>query len=85
MDTSTVASATHFKICPFCEASRLVFSGLHEARCPTCDREPDSNFLKTLRQIVALPDASRTARMSSPKKGSIEQKGASPEENQQGR
>ena len=56
MDTSTIASEAQFKICPLCEESRLVFSGLNEARCPVCDHEPDENFLKTLRQIIALPD-----------------------------
>lgn len=56
MNTPTIASEAQFKICPLCEESRLVFSGLNEARCPVCDHEPDEDFLKTLRQIVALPD-----------------------------
>jgi len=49
VDTSTIASEAQFKICPLCEESRLVFSGLNEARCPVCDHEPDEDFLKTLR------------------------------------
>jgi hypothetical protein len=58
VNTSTIASGAQFKICPLCEESRLVFSGLNEARCPVCDHEPDEDFLKTLRQIIALPDTS---------------------------
>ena len=58
MNNSTIASEAQFKICPLCEESRLVFSGLNEARCPACDHELSSDFLKALRQIVALPDAS---------------------------
>ncbi len=90
MDTSTLASGTHFRICPLCEASRLVFSGLNEARCPACEHEPDDGFLKTLRQIVDLPEASETSRSRperelrvrrpDPKKENDEQKGASPED-----
>ncbi len=58
MDNSIIASETQFRICPLCEESRLVFSGLNEARCPVCKHEPDEDFLKTLRQIVALPGVS---------------------------
>lgn len=57
MDTLPLASAADFKICPLCEESRLVFSGLNEARCPACDYEPTEVVLKTLRQIVILPEA----------------------------
>jgi hypothetical protein len=53
-----VASEAGFKICPLCEESRLVFSGLNEARCPACDHEPSSDFLKALRKIVSLPETS---------------------------
>jgi hypothetical protein len=62
VNTPTMASGAQFKICPLCEESRLVFSGLNEARCTMCDHEPDDDFLKTLRQIVALPEASETSR-----------------------
>jgi len=62
MNTSFVASGPHFRICPLCEASRLVFSGLNEARCPACGHEPSDGFLKTLRQIVDLPEAPETSR-----------------------
>ncbi len=86
MDTSTLVSGPHFRICPLCEASRLVFSGLHDARCPACGYEPSDGFLITLRQIVTLPEAPETrperlrARRSGPKKGSDEQEGGDPEE-----
>ncbi len=56
MNNPIVASEAEFKICPLCEESKLVFSGLNEARCPVCEHEPDEDFLKALRQIVALPD-----------------------------
>jgi hypothetical protein len=58
VNSPIIASEAQFKICPLCEESRLVFSGLNEARCPVCDHEPDEDFLKTLRQIVALPGIS---------------------------
>jgi len=90
VNTPTISSEAQFKICPLCEASRLVFSGLNEARCPACDHEPDDGFLITLRQIVDLPEASGTSRSRSerelrarrpdPKKESDEQKGVSPED-----
>ena len=62
MDASPMISGTRFAICPMCEASKMVFSGLYAARCPACDYEPDGAFLKTLRQIVTLPDAPETHR-----------------------
>jgi hypothetical protein len=61
VNNPTIASEAQFRICPLCEESRLVFSGLNEARCPLCDHEPSSNFLKALRQIVSLPDTSEIA------------------------
>lgn len=57
MDASNLASGSRFAICPMCEASKLVFSGLYSARCPACGCEPDGAFLRTLREIVTLPDA----------------------------
>lgn len=57
MDASTLVSGRRFAICPMCEGKKLVFSGLYAARCPACDYEPDGAFLRTLRQIVTLPDA----------------------------
>ena len=90
VNTPTIASEAQFKICPLCEASRLVFSGLNEARCPACEHEPEDGFLITLRQIVDLPEVSgnsrsrsereRRARRPDPKKGSNQQKGVSPED-----
>lgn len=90
MDNLTLASGPHFRICPLCEESRLVFRGLADARCSACDYEPSDGFLKTLRQIVSLPEASEAlrsqperelrARGSDPKKGSDGQKGVSPED-----
>lgn len=56
MNTSPVASGPRFRICPLCEESRLVFSGLNDARCPVCEHEPGDGFLLTLRQIVNLPE-----------------------------
>ena len=61
VDTSPVASGTDFRICPLCEESKLVFSGLNEARCPACDYQPSGGLLETLRQILALPEASKTS------------------------
>lgn len=90
MDTSILASGPHFRICPLCEESRLVFSSLNEARCPACAHEPEDGFLTTLRQIVDLPETSGTsrsrpeqeirARKPDPKKENDEQKGVSPED-----
>jgi hypothetical protein len=90
VNSPIIASEAQFRICPLCEASRLVFSGLNEARCPACDHEPDDGFLITLRQIVDLPEVSGTsrsrperelrARRPDPKKESDEQKGVSPED-----
>ncbi len=90
MDASTPVSGPNFRICPLCEEGRLVFSGLNDARCPTCDHEPGDGFLITLRQIVNLPEVSETllsqpqrglrARRPGQKKGSDEQRGAGPEE-----
>jgi len=57
VEPETIASGARFRICPSCEESRLVFRGLNEARCPACDWEPDAGLLKTLRQIVALPES----------------------------
>jgi uncharacterized protein (DUF983 family) len=62
VQTPTMASGAHFRICPSCEESRLLFSGLNEARCPACDCEPSGAFLKTLRQIVALTESAGTSR-----------------------
>ncbi len=56
METPIKVSGARFRICPFCEESRLVFSGLNQARCPACSSEPGEDFLKTLRQIIALPE-----------------------------
>ena len=83
VDTSTIASGPQFRICPLCEASRLVFSGLYSARCLACCCEPGSDFRKSLRQIVALPDAPETAQRLVPKKGSDEQEGADLEKDQE--
>ena len=62
MDNSSIASGPDFRICPLCEESRLIFSGLNDARCPACDHEPEDGFLITLRQIVDLPETSGTSR-----------------------
>ena len=62
VNTPTVASGAEFRSCSPYEASRLVFSGLSEAKCPGCAYEPSSVFLKALRWIVALPDISEIPR-----------------------
>jgi len=60
MDTPSMASGVHFAICPLCEASRLVLSGLYSARCTECGIEPSEGSLKTLRRVVTLPDTAET-------------------------
>ena len=61
MGMSPLASGPCVRICPLCEESRLVFSGLYSARCPACGCEPSRDFLKTLHQIVALPEPMGTS------------------------
>jgi hypothetical protein len=61
VNNPTIASEAQFRICPLCEESRLVFSGLNRARCLRCECEPSGAFLKTLRQIVALPQSAGTS------------------------
>jgi hypothetical protein len=80
VNTPTLVSKRGFRICPLCEASRLLFSSLYEARCPACDHEPSDGFLKTLRQIVDLPEAPDPPEQAptetpSPKAGSEDEKG----------
>jgi hypothetical protein len=60
VDISPIASGPSFRICPLCEESRMVFSGLNDARCPACGYEPSDDFLMTLRQIINLPEAPET-------------------------
>lgn len=55
-DETCPVSGPSFRICPVCEAERLVFSGWRSARCPGCGYEPDGTFLQTLHEIVALPE-----------------------------
>ena len=79
MYTPTLVSGPGFRICPLCEASRLLFSSLNEARCPACDHEPSYGFLKTLRQIVDLPEVPEPPEQAptgtpSPKAGPEEEK-----------
>ncbi len=90
VDTSPLVSGPSFRICPLCEGSKLVFSGLNEARCPACDHEPSDGFLITLRQIIALPEVSEMSRSRperelgvrrpDPKKENDEQNGVSLED-----
>lgn len=56
METSPQGSGTRYRICPLCEENRLVFDGWLSAQCTVCGFEPDSAFLKTLHEIVALPE-----------------------------
>lgn len=52
-----ITTGVHRLRCPFCETGDLmpVIRGL--ARCPSCGSSLDREFLETLRQISALPDA----------------------------
>ena len=48
-------TTNHF-VCPLCEVHELEPHGRGSALCPHCGRL-DGGFLKTLREISALPDA----------------------------
>jgi hypothetical protein len=57
MQGSALASIPHSIICPLCEAGELDFFGGVPFRCDSCARTVEDVFLRTLGQIVALPDA----------------------------
>ena len=43
--------------CPYCEVRELEPSGTDSARCPSCAGSLGGELLKTLRQIMELPEA----------------------------
>ena len=52
-----ISSNTYSIICPYCGIDELEHSVDGEARCSRCDRPISAQVLKTLAQIVSLPDA----------------------------
>jgi ribosomal protein L37AE/L43A len=50
-------SREHNMICPSCESGELHPRGPSLARCDGCSRALSGDALKTIRQIVALPDS----------------------------
>jgi uncharacterized Zn finger protein (UPF0148 family) len=52
-----ISSTTNSIICPCCGIDELKRSAEGEARCSRCDRLISTQVLKTLEQIVSLPDA----------------------------
>ena len=52
-----ISSNTNSIICPCCGINELERSTDGEARCTRCDRPISNQVLKTLAQIVSLPDA----------------------------
>jgi ribosomal protein L37AE/L43A len=52
-----ISSDTDSIICPCCGIDELERSAEGEARCTRCDRPIGTQVLKTLEQIVSLPDA----------------------------
>jgi ribosomal protein L37AE/L43A len=51
------SSSTDSTICPYCGIDELERSAAGAARCNRCDRPLNTQVLKTLEQIVSLPDA----------------------------
>ena len=51
------SSSTYSIICRCCGIEELERSAYGEARCSRCDRPISPQVLKTLEQIVSLPDA----------------------------
>jgi ribosomal protein L37AE/L43A len=52
-----ISSNTYSIICPSCGIDELERSAEGAARCNRCDRPISTQMLKTLEQIVSLPDA----------------------------
>lgn len=52
-----IASKARRIFCPFCESGELASLGPGFARCDACAMPPLGSALKTLREIVGLPDA----------------------------
>jgi ribosomal protein L37AE/L43A len=54
---TNISSTTNSIICPFCGIGELELSANGVARCSRCDRPISKQVLKTLEQILSLPDA----------------------------
>ena len=52
-----ISSNTYSMICPYCGIDELECSAQGMARCTRCARPISTQVLKTLEQIVSLPDA----------------------------
>jgi ribosomal protein L37AE/L43A len=52
-----ISSNTYSMICPYCGINELERSADGKARCTRCDRPISTQVLKTLGQVVSLPDA----------------------------
>jgi ribosomal protein L37AE/L43A len=52
-----ISSNTYSIICPFCGIDELERSAAGVVGCSRCDRPISTEMLKTLEQIVSLPDA----------------------------
>jgi ribosomal protein L37AE/L43A len=52
-----ISSNTYSMICPYCGIDELERSVKGAARCTRCDRPISTQVLKTLEQIISLPDA----------------------------
>ena len=52
-----ISSNTYSMICPYCGIDELERSVKGAARCTRCARPISTQVLKTLEQIVSLPDA----------------------------
>jgi ribosomal protein L37AE/L43A len=52
-----ITTGVHSLRCPVCEVYDLESSGHDSARCPSCGAFLSGAPLKTLRQIISLPDA----------------------------
>ncbi len=57
MKGSALVSSPDAIICPPCEAGELCLPGGVSVRCDSCVRAVDVAALRTLEEIVALPDA----------------------------
>jgi uncharacterized Zn finger protein (UPF0148 family) len=51
------SSNTYSMICPYCGIDELERSADGKTRCTRCDRPLSTQVLKTLEQIISLPDA----------------------------
>jgi ribosomal protein L37AE/L43A len=56
-DSMNCKTRSHSIRCPFCEVYELEPSGNGSARCPSCEGFLSGEFMKTLQQIMELPDA----------------------------